>query len=122
MYNVMISSGHLGGIGGGFWFGFRDNLRDDRRDHLRFNVTAARALMRVVVSSMGLAVMKSTAEEAHAAKAADTDFLADLFRGRLSGRFSRPHIGIDLGEETADERGTLVVFPRGTNREHVNDV
>jgi hypothetical protein len=78
--------------------------------------------MRVVVTSMVLAVMRGAAEEAHAAKAADTDFLADLFRGRLSGRFGRTHIGIDLGEETAEERGTLDIFPRGTNREHVDDV
>lgn len=84
------------------------------------------SLKRVVVATMlhslMLVVMGSMAKQAHAAKAAHPNFLANLRGGRMSGRFSCTHIGGELGEETADDRAALGIWPRGRSMKDVNDV
>ena len=80
------------------------------------------SVLMVFVVVVVLAVMRGTAEQAHAAKAADPHLLTSLGGGGLSGRFGLTHAGTELGEEPAHDRGTLAVLPGGTDREHVDDV
>ena len=78
--------------------------------------------MSLMGHSVVLCVVRCIAEKAHATETAHAHFVTNFGGGRLGGSFGSARAGIELGEETAHDRGTLSILPSGTHREHVNDM